>query len=57
MLDASYMPARTEWVLGDIAMRKRQFILTRENPYSSMLICGREDDYSSSPQLDPGVPY
>jgi len=30
------MPVRTEWVLGDIAMRKRQFILTREDPYSPM---------------------
>jgi hypothetical protein len=30
------MPVRTEWVLGDIVVRKWQFILTRENPCSPM---------------------
>ena len=33
--DRSYILGRTWWVTGDIASRKRQFILTRENPYSS----------------------
>ena len=33
--DKSYTLGRTWWVTGDIASGKRQFILTRENPYSS----------------------